>query len=140
MLCYRCEHRAVFLEESGKAKRADSKENHYVPRPRLQCGDIELSSIGCYMYKPVKPVVVTASDPDDPRPIFGAPIIAGRVQAVRPVGDEVELSIEKVDDGVFVYWTPVYTIPAIFRELWLLVRMGIRLMREKFKKGEFQDA
>ena len=46
MLCYRCEHRAEFLCNKGKR------------RPRHECGVIDTSKYSCYMYQPVKPVIL----------------------------------------------------------------------------------
>jgi hypothetical protein len=50
-LCYRCEHRAVYLEE-GYA-------------PRAECKDIEGNKIICYNYKPVKPCILKYPDYGD---------------------------------------------------------------------------
>jgi hypothetical protein len=62
-LCFRCEHRAQYLEQRG--------------RPRYECGEIEQSKYGCYMYKPVIPVILKPSD-NDPRPQFGPTMITSR--------------------------------------------------------------
>lgn len=53
-LCFRCEHRALFLENGH--------------RPRCECGDIESNKMGCYMYRPVRPVTLGKKS-DDPRPV-----------------------------------------------------------------------
>jgi len=47
-LCYRCEHRACFLE-TGR-------------RPRCECGNAGASNYSCYMYEPVKPVVLEPNE------------------------------------------------------------------------------
>lgn len=47
-LCYRCEHRAEYLER-GHA-------------PKVECKDIENSKYICYSYKPVKPCVLAYPD------------------------------------------------------------------------------
>ena len=88
-LCYRCEHRALFLE-MGKH------------RPRCQCGEPGAAVFQCYMYKPTKPMVVTAADKKDPRPIFGTPMIAGRVRAVRVACGNYHL--KETNDGNFIAW------------------------------------
>lgn len=44
MLCFRCEHRASFLETGSQ--------------PRFECGNIENSNKGCYMFIPCRPVVM----------------------------------------------------------------------------------
>jgi len=56
MLCYRCEHRAHFLE-TGE-------------RPRYECGEINKSKYACYMYKPCKPIAMKRHLPEkqDPGP------------------------------------------------------------------------
>jgi len=54
-LCYRCEHRVNFLENKIAS--------------RCECGTIESSVCGCYMYEPVKPVVLKKNE-DDTRPQF----------------------------------------------------------------------
>jgi len=90
-LCYRCEHRAQFLENG--------------PRPRYECGEIQTSKIACYMYRPVKSVVL-ARDKDDERPQFGPPIIASRSYFVR-IADEMELSLDRLNkDESILYWKP----------------------------------
>ena len=92
MLCYRCEHRAKWNE---------TKEM----RPRYQCGDTSMSVISCYMFKPVKPVILGKLDEDDDRPLFGPPVIAARV-AGKLVADKIELTVEETDDGYMLYWVP----------------------------------
>lgn len=87
-LCFRCEHRARFFE-----KRV---------RLRYECGDVEHSKIGCYMYLPVQPAVLKP-DKDDKRPQFGPPIISLRSYYVRTAG-EMELKLEQCKDGTVLYW------------------------------------
>jgi hypothetical protein len=49
-LCFRCEHRARFLEDrSGEP-----------PRPRYQCGETTRAVCSCYMYEPVAPLILVA--------------------------------------------------------------------------------
>lgn len=62
-LCFRCEHRARFFE-NGRA-------------PRCECGDINSSKYGCYMYRPVSPVILKR-DENDSRPQFGPAFISSR--------------------------------------------------------------
>ena len=71
MLCYRCEHRASFLE-GGR-------------RPRHECGVIETSKIGCYMFKPCYPVRMER-DEGDIRPAHGG-YIGARMHALGVVED-----------------------------------------------------
>lgn len=87
MLCYRCEHRARFHEEGS--------------RPRHECGDTG-SKIGCYMYQPVKPLVLKKQG-EDPRPEYGG-YFGARQEGVRIA--DVELALKKIKDGSFVYWKP----------------------------------
>jgi len=111
MLCFRCEHRAKYLEEYDKmalevrvamAKGESIKERH-ISRPRNQCGGSK-SNDACYMYKPVKPVLVEPLNPEDIRPIFGASIFAGRVKVVGVA--DVELKYAEVGKSSMVYWVP----------------------------------
>jgi len=88
-LCYRCEHRAMF-HESGA-------------RPRHECGE-DRAVGGCYMYKPVRPVVVTVDD-GEKRPAFASPMIAGRVRYDRVVDDMVLMLREVDDDKIVAYWS-----------------------------------
>jgi len=67
-LCYRCEHRARFLE-TGE-------------RPRYECGEVNQSKVGCYMYRPVSPCVVAADEGDD-RELGGPAMCAARAHFVR---------------------------------------------------------
>jgi hypothetical protein len=65
-LCHRCEHRVRFIEGG--------------PRPRMECGDKDLAVCGCYMYRPVQPVVLTPREGDN-RPIQGGWMISARMAA-----------------------------------------------------------
>ncbi len=68
MLCFRCEARAVFLETGSQ--------------PRFECGEITKSNIGCYMFKPCKPIIMKR-DKGDPRPAHGGPMMGARMSAVK---------------------------------------------------------
>ena len=70
-LCHRCEHRAVWHETKA--------------RPRYECG-AEDAVAGCYMYKPVKPVVLVKVK-GDRRPLGGGPMIGARAHG-RPAGEK----------------------------------------------------
>lgn len=50
---------------------------------------------GCYMYRPVRPVVVTVDD-GEKRPVFASPMIAGRVRYDSVAGDMI-LVLREVD-------------------------------------------
>jgi hypothetical protein len=84
MLCFRCEHRARYLE-SGHA-------------PRHECGQVNESKCGCYMYRPVSPVVIKPQD-GDPRPI-GSGILSCRSEAVRVF--QSRLMCKEIEDGFVI--------------------------------------
>jgi hypothetical protein len=86
-LCFRCDHRAKFLEFGW--------------RPRYECGEPEKCVGGCYMYKPTCPVVL-GKDPDDERPQFSAPIISARSRFVEVA--DMELAVKVCDTGSVLYW------------------------------------
>ena len=89
MMCYRCEHRARFLEGG--------------PRPRFECGEIKTSKVACYMYRPCYPLVLAKLDKKDPRPWPGSGIFAARSMVDR-VYEEAELFGEWIEGGVvFLY-------------------------------------
>ena len=83
-LCFRCEHRAKFLEGMLKARHDKSI---YAPRPRHECGDIENSKCSCYMFQPCKPIVTVPSDSRDKRPRFGPAMISSREMFERVLED-----------------------------------------------------
>ena len=83
-LCFRCEHRAKFLE-AGR-------------RPRCECGEINETKWACYMYRPVKPVVLAPLDAADDRPQFGPSLISSRSKFVR-VADELEYFVRQAEGG-----------------------------------------
>jgi hypothetical protein len=93
MLCFRCEHRAQFLENGSQ--------------PRYECGQVKDSKSGCYMFKPCKPVLVK-SDKDDPRPQYGPPMISSRSYAERLVTDEeAELLATFIGESSYLFYRPV---------------------------------
>ena len=88
-LCFRCEHRADFHETQA--------------RPRYECGDVEQAVCGCYMYKPVRPVVLER-DEGDPRAVADAPIIAARAHGVAIASGDY---IMRKSGGLYsVYYVP----------------------------------
>jgi len=89
MLCFRCEHRAKYLE-------ATSRGDKYAPRPRSECGDINSSKIGCYMFEPCHPVV---TEPPKGAPAvlrFQAPMLASREYAVKVLEREDNIKLEVI--------------------------------------------
>jgi hypothetical protein len=90
-LCFRCEHRVLFLENGAQ--------------PRCECGEIDKAKCACYMFKPVKPVVLSKLDKTDPRPQFGPAMISSRSCGMR-IPDKLKLDIKKYKDGYLLYWRP----------------------------------
>lgn len=88
-LCFRCEHRSQFYE-SG----------HH---PRYECGDVTMCVVGCYMYKPVCPVILMKEDGDD-RPQFGPQMFSARSRFV-DIAD-MDLTVEGCENGDVLYWVP----------------------------------
>ena len=80
-LCFRCEWRALSLEKKGE--------------PRCECGMHNIQVCGCYMFKPVRPVVTQVSPGYEDRPRYGPAIISARERGVELL-DGV-LTVVKVD-------------------------------------------
>lgn len=89
-LCFRCEHRARHLQDKTY-------------QPRCECGMTTCAVRSCYMYQPVKPLVLEKSDKRDPRPMLAAPFIASRVCAVRVA--TCKALAREVEDGIVVSWS-----------------------------------
>ena len=90
-LCFRCEHRAEFLEDKI--------------RLRSQCGDTGKAVCSCYAYKPVKPLIIKRDRTDKVRPvIFGGSVLSSRVETVGI--KELGLYVKKCKEGYLVYWKP----------------------------------
>ena len=89
-LCYRCEHRAINKEDPDE-------------HPRYECGTDD--SVGsCYMYKPVKPVLLSPNKGDD-RPVFAGSLISARMRRVEMPEDLMELEGKEISEGKYVlYW------------------------------------
>jgi diphthamide synthase (EF-2-diphthine--ammonia ligase) len=87
-LCFRCEHRARFLETNIK--------------PRFECGEYETILHSCYMYRPVKPVILKKRE-GDKRPQFDSYIISARSEYEGM--PHMDLNVEKLANGGSVlYW------------------------------------
>ena len=86
-LCYRCEHRAFFLETGSGA--------------RFECSQPEMSVMGCYMFQPVKPICIKPREGDS-RPM-SLNYFSSRVERV-DASPELELKGEKTKEGILVYW------------------------------------
>lgn len=88
-LCYRCEHRANFYE-TGEGS-------------RCECKSPEMSVNSCYMYRPVRPVVIKRNDGDE-RPQFGLSIISARSHFVRLADEMIIDAFDVEDGGVVLYY------------------------------------
>jgi len=84
-LCYRCEHRAIYLE-TGHA-------------PRCECGGTG-AVIGCYMYRPVKPVV-TCPRSGDKRPQYRGWMFSGRMKGIRIADGKYKLIESEGENAVY---------------------------------------
>lgn len=91
-LCYRCEHRAAALETGLR------------DGPRFECKQADRAVVGCYMYRPVAPLVL-APDKGDKRPFMGPPMLAGRHHAV-DVPCVFAIRAQEVEGGVVLYLVP----------------------------------
>jgi hypothetical protein len=91
-LCYRCEHRARFLETGD--------------HPRFECGMEKTASHCCYCFIPCKPIAVGPIK-GEKRPIFAGWMFAGRIQSYGLVADErIRLKLIGLGDGkVSATWT-----------------------------------
>jgi len=104
-LCFRCEHRAEFLENGF--------------RPRFECGMEKTATSGCYMFMPCKPVAVAPNDGEE-RPIFGPWMIAGRVRAQGLI-DAERLRLRLVDlSGYAVKGEPLETSRLTVAAVWTI--------------------
>ena len=94
MLCFRCEHRARFLDDQ-------SKKRKHCRRPRFECGEIETSKIACYMYEPTRPILMQKFPKNDPRPEHGG-YFGSRMEGLKvlePDEDNIILAVSRSDDG-----------------------------------------
>ena len=89
-LCYRCEHRAVFMETGAK--------------PRYECGEHKAAVMSCYMFSPVKPLCMRKDD-GEKRPAFGPHMVAARMHTTGVA--KVELHLTKQADDLVAYWIPL---------------------------------
>ena len=87
-LCYRCEHRACFLETGV--------------RPRHECG-AAMSVISCYMYRPAMPVLLKRQKGDN-RKQFAGWAFSARSEAVGM--PDMDLAVRREKNGSFLYWEP----------------------------------
>lgn len=89
-ICYRCEHRAKYMESQIA--------------PRFECQQPQSSVCSCYMYTPVKPVILAVNKGDN-RPQFTGAAFSARSHGVC-VAEEVVLKLKTYSNGNVIYWVP----------------------------------
>jgi len=87
MLCFRCEHRATYLETGAG--------------PRCECKDPLSSVHSCYMFIPCAPVITEKTNPDDPREEHGG-YFGCRMTGVE-IAKDCTLKTSKTG---YLYWNP----------------------------------
>ena len=111
MLCYRCQHRLEYIESTKyewiDGKRVIKKEGR---RPRMECGNINTSNYACYMFQPIKPIVIEMVDSEKnlkiKRSPFDSPFFAARSKFIREVKTD-KLRAVTTKDGYFLEWITV---------------------------------
>ena len=93
MLCFRCEHRAFYLEQLQKGKHN---------APRMECGLIDKCVCGCNMFRPVRPIIIKPHHGDN-RPLL-LNILSWRVERCEDA--ELTIKMESVKDGYLFYYVP----------------------------------
>lgn len=89
-LCYRCEHRA---------KNKETKGQH---QPRYECGTDD--SVGsCYMFQPVKPIMLKRNE-GDRRSIDAGWAFNARVHRVDIDNNILSLNVSVFPDENFIYY------------------------------------
>jgi hypothetical protein len=91
-MCFRCEHRARFLETKTW-------------QPRAECGDVDKSKHSCYMYKPVEPVILQVQK-GDKRPVGGPALIAARMETSKEqlrLRDKLQCYAIELEKGKIAY-------------------------------------
>lgn len=105
-LCFRCEYRVRFLETGSG--------------PRCECGMTGQSSYSCYMYTPVKPLIIT-QDKDDKRFPLAPWMISARCHAIG-IADvfltaDIKMGNGKKKIDKFVkYWLPAKEVKQSIRK------------------------
>lgn len=88
-LCFRCEHRALFHEEKIQ--------------PRCECSMTNCAVHSCYMFKPVRPIVLKQLDKKDKRPMslnyFSCRVCGKKTE-------DLKAQMIKVKEGFLVWWEP----------------------------------
>lgn len=108
MLCYRCQHRLEYIESTEYEwvddKREIKKEGR---RPRLECGGIGTSKYICYMFQPIKPIIMNLADSEKELKIkrspFDPPFMSARSKFIREA-DVDKMKATNVKDGYILEW------------------------------------
>jgi hypothetical protein len=92
-LCFRCEHRAAFLEEGL--------------RPRHECGEVGKAVNTCYCFTPCRPLVLRRAESEKDlginRPVLAPSALAARSTYVRFADARVRIGWLDNEEYVFVY-------------------------------------
>ena len=88
-ICICFAYRAKYLEEGSG--------------PRFECSVPTSSIVGCYMFQPIKPIVIKPREGDN-RPL-SLNYFSARVERV-DASPELELKGEETENGMLVYWKP----------------------------------
>ena len=108
MLCYRCQHRLEYIESTEygyeDGERVVRKEGH---KPRMKCGETNTSNYICYMFQPLKPIVMDVADSEKELKIkrspFDPPFISARSKFVREAKAS-KMEAIGVKDGYVLRW------------------------------------
>ena len=107
-LCWRCDHRIAFVErvDAEGISFANLTVENRPHCPRYECGDLGASVAGCYMYRPVVPVIIER-DTGERRQLFAGAMIAARAHGVTPKrGREWKTRVIKDGSHYWLYWIP----------------------------------
>ena len=97
LLCYRCEHRIRFMEETYWDFKSPI-------RPRMECGNVGQGVHSCYMFEPIKPLIIQTNQGDQ-RPINAGWLINARSHVVE-LADFIKDMIVLKDKKFIIYWKP----------------------------------
>ena len=112
-LCFRCEHRALWLET----------KTH---RPRYECGDAQNGRYSCYMFSPVIPPVLEP-DKGEKRPLGAGWGIAGRGHAI---GLPVVIPYLKAKGKSVL----IYNVPSTHKEVRAMMKKKNTYWNKKLKE------
>lgn len=103
-LCFRCEHRALWNETKTHRPRCECGSTYYIIKDKDgNCEEKSYSVHSCYMYEPVKPLVLEMNK-GEKRPPFSDWIVSGRIHAVGLPETKMTMKIDK--KKMVVYHVP----------------------------------